>query len=350
MPLVAAGAFWPAFFRYPPNRRSIRRRWRSPRCSALLTALAFAHAAARPRPRRSGDRPVPRTGFRWRRLAEAPLCSGGAAVAGGAPCGARASCTSYDRFVAPSSSAAIACCLPRPAPRRTARRGRCPPRAAPCVRRALRLAIGNIHRPGALTPSVVLSLGLGLDAARHAGADRRQPAPRDRRQPAGAGAELLLRRYPEHAMSTPSRSSWPSQAPRGELTKVPMLRGRIIGARTASTCAKMEVPADGAWVLRGDRGMTYADDAAGKLDADRRANGGRRTIAASRWCRSPPKRAGELGLTVGDTVTVNVLGRNITATDRQLARRSSGSRWRSISSWCSRPTPSPARRMHGSRR
>src|SRR5690606_30844095 len=27
---------------------------------------------------------------------------------------------------------------------------------------ALRLAIGNIHRPGALTPSVVLSLGLGL--------------------------------------------------------------------------------------------------------------------------------------------------------------------------------------------
>ncbi|TIP52038.1 MAG: hypothetical protein E5X68_38820, partial [Mesorhizobium sp.] len=27
---------------------------------------------------------------------------------------------------------------------------------------SLRLALGNIHRPGALTPSVVLSLGLGL--------------------------------------------------------------------------------------------------------------------------------------------------------------------------------------------
>src|SRR5690606_13679331 len=36
-------------------------------------------------------------------------------------------------------------------------------RKAPRVRgAALRLAIGNIHRPGALTPSVVLSLGLGL--------------------------------------------------------------------------------------------------------------------------------------------------------------------------------------------
>src|SRR5690606_39314534 len=36
-------------------------------------------------------------------------------------------------------------------------------RRAPTVRStALRLAIGNIHRPGALTPSVVLSLGLGL--------------------------------------------------------------------------------------------------------------------------------------------------------------------------------------------
>ena len=36
-------------------------------------------------------------------------------------------------------------------------------RRSPRVRStALRLAIGNIHRPGALTPSVVLSLGLGL--------------------------------------------------------------------------------------------------------------------------------------------------------------------------------------------
>ncbi len=36
-------------------------------------------------------------------------------------------------------------------------------RRAPRVRStALRLALGNIHRPGALTPSVVLSLGLGL--------------------------------------------------------------------------------------------------------------------------------------------------------------------------------------------
>src|SRR5690606_22473302 len=34
---------------------------------------------------------------------------------------------------------------------------------APRIRStALRLAVGNIHRPGALTPSVVLSLGLGL--------------------------------------------------------------------------------------------------------------------------------------------------------------------------------------------
>jgi putative ABC transport system permease protein len=36
-------------------------------------------------------------------------------------------------------------------------------RHAPQVRSTeLRLALGNIHRPGALTPSVVLSLGLGL--------------------------------------------------------------------------------------------------------------------------------------------------------------------------------------------
>ena len=72
-------------------------------------------------------------------------------------------------------------------------------RKSPRVRSvALRLAIGNIHRPGALTPSVVLSLGLGLTLLGHAGADRRQSAPADRRQPAGARAEFLLRRHPEH--------------------------------------------------------------------------------------------------------------------------------------------------------
>ena len=36
-------------------------------------------------------------------------------------------------------------------------------------------------------------------------------------------------------------------------------------------------------------------------------------MPASRWCRSRRRKAREIGLKLGDTVTVNVLGRNVTA-------------------------------------
>ena len=51
--------------------------------------------------------------------------------------------------------------LPRAAQRRRVRAMDRPQKPARPLD-ALRLAVGNIHRPGALTPSVVLSLGLGL--------------------------------------------------------------------------------------------------------------------------------------------------------------------------------------------
>ena len=40
----------------------------------------------------------------------------------------------------------------------------------------LRLAVANIHRPGALTPTVIISLGLGLTLLVTAGRDRRTSA------------------------------------------------------------------------------------------------------------------------------------------------------------------------------
>ena len=93
--------------------------------------------------------------------------------------------------------------------------------------------------------------------------------------------------------------------------RVPMLRGRIIELNGVDV-QKMNVPPEGAWVLRGDRGITYAQDCR-KTPRLPTANGGRRTIPASRWSRSRPRRRGEIGLKLGDTVTVNVLGRDVTA-------------------------------------
>ena len=175
---------------------------------------------------------------------------------------------------------------------------------------ALRLAIGNIHRPGALTPSVVLSLGLGLtllvtltlidgNLRRELTGSLPERAPNfffvDIQGSERDGFRDLLKR----------------EAPEGVLTEVPMLRGRIL-ALNGEDVTKIDVPPSGRWVLRGDRGITYANDLpenASLVDG---------TWWAKDYSGEPlvsfaAEEARELGLKVGDTVTVNVLGRSITA-------------------------------------
>ncbi|KQT07130.1 ABC transporter permease [Rhizobium sp. Leaf386] len=175
---------------------------------------------------------------------------------------------------------------------------------------ALRLAIGNIHRPGALTPSVVLSLGLGLallvTLALIDGNLRRE----------------LTGNLPERAPNfffvdiqgtevEGFRALLNKNLPDGKVIEVPMLRGRIL-AFNGQDVTKMNVPPAGQWVLRGDRGITYAKN--------RPENS---SLTEGEWWAPDyageplvsfsAEEAGELGLKIGDTVTVNVLGRNVTA-------------------------------------
>jgi putative ABC transport system permease protein len=174
----------------------------------------------------------------------------------------------------------------------------------------LRLAIANVHRRGALTPSVVLSLGLGLsllvtvieiDGNLH-------------RQFASA--------LPEHAPSfffldIPSTETdrfdafVHERAPHGTIERVPMLRGRIVAANGIK--AEDLKPGEGsAWVLRGDRGITYAAT----------VPQGSRLVAGEWWAPDyagtplvslENRTATDLNLKIGDNVTVNVLGRNVIA-------------------------------------
>jgi putative ABC transport system permease protein len=174
----------------------------------------------------------------------------------------------------------------------------------------LRLAVGNIHRPGALTPSVVLSLGLGLtllvtlalidgNLRRQIGGNLPEQAPNFFFVDIQAGEVDAF------------SSLIAKEAPNGTLAKVPMLRGRVM-ALNGVDVAKVKIPAEGGWVLKGDRGLTY--------DAAKPANV---TLTEGAWW--PADYAGEplvsfsdeeakqIGLKLGDTVTVNVLGRNVTA-------------------------------------
>ncbi|MCV3239033.1 ABC transporter permease [Mesorhizobium sp. ZC-5] len=185
-------------------------------------------------------------------------------------------------------------------------------RKSPRVRStALRLAIGNIHRPGALTPSVVLSLGLGLTLlVTLALIDGNL-----RRQITGSLPERAPNFFFVDIQSTEVGNFTQlikKEAPGGELMQVPMLRGRVV-ALNGVDVQKMTVPVEGAWVLRGDRGITYSDTIPENA-----------TVSEGKWW--PRDYSGEplvsfsaeegkaIGLKIGDTVTVNVLGRDITAT------------------------------------
>ncbi|MCO6184745.1 ABC transporter permease [Rhizobium sp. L1K21] len=174
----------------------------------------------------------------------------------------------------------------------------------------LRLAVDNIHRPGALTTPVILSLGLGLTllvTLSLVDGNLRQ-----------ALTASLPQRAPDYFFVDIQsgdidgfREIIKKDAPGGDLVEVPMLRGRILelnGERPNPD----NVPPGGRWVLRGDRGITY--------DANIPENS---TLQAGEWWPAKydgeplvsfsEEEARELGLNIGDTVTVNVLGRNITA-------------------------------------
>ena len=175
----------------------------------------------------------------------------------------------------------------------------------------VRLAVANIHRPGTLTPSVVLSLGLGLAVlvtiTQIDGNLRRQ----------------FMAALPERAPSfyfidIPSSVSdrftafLKQQAPQAKIEDVPMLRGRIVAARGVKA-EDLKPSHDAEWVLQSDRGLTYTGE----------VPKGSKVVEGTWWgpdYNGPPlvsfekKLADGLGLKLGDTVVVNVLGRDITAT------------------------------------
>jgi putative ABC transport system permease protein len=175
---------------------------------------------------------------------------------------------------------------------------------------ALRLAVGNIHRPGALTSSVVLSLGLGLALL----VTLTLIDGNLRRELTGSLPERAPNFFFVDIQGSELdgfRSVLKANLPEGKVVEVPMLRGRVMELNGVDV-AKVTVPPEGQWVLRGDRGITYAKNVPENS-----------TLSEGAWWPAdysgeplvsfPAEEGKELGLKLGDTVTVNVLGRNITA-------------------------------------
>ncbi|TDH39360.1 ABC transporter permease [Pseudohoeflea suaedae] len=184
-------------------------------------------------------------------------------------------------------------------------------RRAPTVRSTpLRLAIGNIHRPGALTPSVVLSLGLGLALL----VTLAQIDTNLRREISGNLPDRAPNFFFVDIQASEIeafRTRLAELAPESDIETVPMLRGRIT-ALNGETPNAENVPPEGRWVLRGDRGLTYAP----KLPEGSALTAGEwwpEDYTGEPLVSFSAEEAGELGLKLGDTVSVSVLGRTITA-------------------------------------
>jgi putative ABC transport system permease protein len=177
------------------------------------------------------------------------------------------------------------------------------------------LAIGNLGAPGGLTRSVALSLGSGLSLlVAVALADASLVTELTSRVPTQSPNYFVLDIAKEDFGALSSLVE--RQAPGSEIVDAPMLRGRLVSLAGKSVDA-IKAPAEAQWVLNGDRGLTYSDV----------VPAGSRLVEGEWW---PKDYAGEprvsfdqelaehLGLSIGDKVTVNVLGRNVTATIANL--------------------------------
>ncbi|MEO7787248.1 MAG: FtsX-like permease family protein, partial [Sphingomicrobium sp.] len=173
-----------------------------------------------------------------------------------------------------------------------------------------RLGIAALDRPGAATVRLSVALGLGLALlVTLASVAQSLLAEIDGDVPARAPA-LFLIDLPA-AQEARFRTLAASTAPGAELRLVPSLRGPVTAVKGVPVAQLGTVP-EGAWILRGDRGLTFARD----LPVGNR-------ITAGQWWpadyRGPPlisldaNAATALRLKVGDTLTVSVLGRPIEA-------------------------------------
>jgi putative ABC transport system permease protein len=187
-----------------------------------------------------------------------------------------------------------------------------------------RLGLANLHRPGAPTPLMLVSVGLGLSTlaavALIEGNIRRQIMDR---LPQDAPSFFFID-IQNDQMETFRRivAGVPGVH---DLREVPSLRARVVSV-AGVPAERVAASPDTTWALRGDRGLTYAHA----------MPEGTRLVAGSWWPADydgPPlvsfdaTLARGWGVHVGDSMRLNVLGRDIdfrVASLRDVAWRSLG--------------------------
>ena len=177
------------------------------------------------------------------------------------------------------------------------------------------LALSNIIRPGSPVRSIVIAFGLGLSVLVAISVSESNLSRQiDSRIARSAPTWFFIDIQPAQIDAFESLAA--SIAGITRVTKTPMLRGRVVKINEVPV-ADITPPEGSAWILRGDRALTWAATAPKGTD-----------IVAGEWWpenyRGAPvisvskNAADDFGLKVGDTVSINVLGREITATIANL--------------------------------
>jgi putative ABC transport system permease protein len=171
-----------------------------------------------------------------------------------------------------------------------------------------RLGIANLHRPGANAPVLLVSVGLGLSTLAAVALIQ------------GNVQREILEQLPANAPSFFFVDIQDAQLPRFEalvraqpgvqdMQQVPSLRARVVTVNGVAA-DKVKATPETRWALRGDRGLTYAAT----------LPSGTHIVAGHWWppgYDGPPLVSFDAGLargwgvSVGDVIRVNVLGRDI---------------------------------------
>jgi putative ABC transport system permease protein len=175
-------------------------------------------------------------------------------------------------------------------------------------RPGLRLALANLTRPGAATSSVIVALGLGLTLlATVTLLDRTISAQVKDNLPTLAPTFFFVDIQPDQTSAFDATIARFKSA--RDFKRTPMIRGRIT-ALNGVPAATAKVDPGARWALSGDRGITYAAT----------PPKGTRITEGEWWPANyegptlisfDAELAQGLGLKLGDTITLNVLGREI---------------------------------------
>jgi putative ABC transport system permease protein len=174
----------------------------------------------------------------------------------------------------------------------------------------LRLAVANLHRPGAATGALVVALGLGLTLFVTLAAIQTSITAEIARTVPQRAPSFFVLDIPR-GEAPKFRSMIVEAAPDAQVNMIPALRGSVTEYKGQRVDELAELP-EGAWVLRGDRGLTYSPV----------LPNGSELVGGTWWTadyKGPPlvsveqEVAASLGLELGDTLSVNVLGVEVQA-------------------------------------